>query len=68
MVPVLRADSGDLLDDILTTIIPIIEQTSPSDAKARGRNINAPWLPPSLSKAIVDRVEAIAIVAIIEPQ
>jgi len=65
IVPILRADSGDLFEESLTNMIPITEQTSPSDAKARGKNISSLLLPPSESTAIV---AAIAIVAIMDPQ
>ena len=53
IVPILRADSGDLFEESLTNMIPITEQTSPSDAKARGKNISSLLLPPSESTAIV---------------
>ena len=46
----------------------MIEQTRPRDASARGKNINSLLLPPSMSRATTDSVDAIAIVAIIEPQ
>ena len=68
IVPILNADSGDLFEESLTNMIPMIEQTRPSDARASGRNISSLLLPPSISKAIAERVEAIAIVAIIDPQ
>ena len=68
IVPILRADSGDLFEESFTKMIPMIEQTSPRDARANGRNISSLLLPPSMSKAMAESVEAIAIVAIIDPQ
>ena len=68
IVPILSADSGDLFEESLTNMIPIIEQTRPSDASARGRNISSLLFPPNISKATTESVDAIAIVAIIEPQ
>ena len=41
IVPVLSADSGDLLEDILTTTIPMIEQINPREASAKGKNMSS---------------------------
>ena len=67
-MPILKADSGDLFEDNLTNKIPRIEQINPSEASAKGRDINSARFPPSEVRPSIARVEAIAIVAIIEPQ
>ena len=67
-MPILKADSGDLFEESLTNMIPIIEQTRPREANANGRNISSLRFPPNRSNATTESVEAIAIVAIIDPQ
>ena len=73
--PIRNAVSGALFDIARTMRIPMIEQIRPKEARARGRNISAccPFVGSVVSAAMpysapIAIVEAIAIVAIMEPQ
>ena len=67
MVPARRAFSGELADIRRTRAMPRMEQIRPMEASARGRNISAAWSP-MLARTVALMVEAMAMVAIIEPQ
>jgi hypothetical protein len=64
MVPARKATSGLLADKNLTNTMPATEHNKPVEANAKGKNIKDSRLP----KAPTAIVEAMAMVAIIEPQ
>ena len=68
MVPMRSASSGGRLTDMRTSTIPRMEQISPNEESANGRNIRVSRSPPSGVSNSIAMVEAIATVAIIEPQ
>ncbi len=67
MVPMRNAFSGDFDAFFLTITIPPMEHSKPIEAKAKGKNIRLDCAPSSDNKT-ADMVDAIAMVAIIEPQ
>ena len=67
MVPMRSACPGSRDAKARTRAIPMSEQTSPVEARARGRNMRAGRSPRG-SIASMTMVEAIAMEAIIEPQ
>ena len=66
-VPIRSAVAGDLPETSFTNSIPSSEQIIPVDANANGKNISTSLLP-NCSTINGDKVAAIAMVAIIEPQ
>ena len=74
IMPIRRATAGLALEKARTMPIPMTEATKPVDAKAKGKNISAARASPSLApgtsrfKDPSAKVDAIAMVAIIEPQ
>ena len=67
MVPMRSATSGCFEEKWRTMKIPMIEQISPIEASASGRNMSA-CRSPSGSTTSSTMVDAIAMVAIMEPQ
>ena len=73
IMPMRSASAGAELDRERTMPMPMIEQISPVEAIAKGRNISAarpssPMPGAKRSKAVMARVEAMAMVAIMDPQ
>ena len=73
-MPIRNATAGFALEKPRTMPIPIIDAINPVEARANGKNINAARASPSLAPGTsaarepTARVDAIAMVAIIEPQ
>ena len=73
-MPMRKATAGLALEKLRTMPIPIMDAIKPVEAKANGKNISAERASPSLApgtntfKEPKARVDAMAMVAIIEPQ